>query len=101
MTQPIVSTPFDAANTANAAWVAVGAGNTVFVSKDFAGSWPMEFTLPGGAATGSVFALTFASNARLFIGTTRGRVFRADRVGSNWTVTRLDEVPGGAMPVKG
>jgi hypothetical protein len=103
MTQPIVGAPFSMANPADADWVAVGAGQLVFVSKDFATSWPagMRITLPGGAAAGDVFALAFASTTRLFIGTTRGLVFRADRSGSAWSLTRLDDAAAGALGLDG
>ena len=103
MTEPIVGAPFDPANPADADWVAVGAGQLVFVSKDFATSWPagMRITLPGGAAAGDVFALAFASTTRLFVGTTRGLVFRADRSGSAWSLTRLDDAAAGALGLDG
>jgi len=101
MTQPIVSMPYNAGAATEAEWVAVGAGNLVYVSRDFAGTWPMQFALPGGAAAGSVFALAFASTSRIFIGTTRGRVFRADRTGTTWTVSRLDDVAAGGLPISG
>lgn len=101
MTQPIVSTPFNSASPTDAQWVAVGAGSEVFVSKNFAGTWPMRFSLPGGTAAGNVFALAFASTDRLFIGTTVGRVFRADRSGTTWTVSRLDNIAAGPLPLQG
>jgi hypothetical protein len=101
MTQPIVSAPFDPSNPANAKWVAVGAGPLVFVSRDFATSWPMQFQLPGGNAAGAAFALAFASTSRLFVGTTRGRVFRADRTGSTWALTRVDDIAAGPLPIQG
>jgi hypothetical protein len=37
----------------------------------------------------------------LFIGTTRGRVFRADRTGNTWTVTRIDNAAAGPLPLSG
>jgi photosystem II stability/assembly factor-like uncharacterized protein len=101
MTQPIVGAPFDSANSADAGLVAVGAGQMVFVSDDFAASWPMDFTIPGGNAAGQIFALTFASPTRLFIGTTRGQVFQADRSGSTWSLTRLDNVAAGPIGLEG
>jgi hypothetical protein len=101
MTQPIVSPPFNPASPTEANFVAVGAGNVVFVSEDFAASWPtnLSFSLPAGS--GSVFALAFASTTRLFIGTTRGRVFRADRSNNTWTLTRLDNVAAGPLGLVG
>ncbi|MBI2189288.1 MAG: hypothetical protein HYU37_19490 [Acidobacteria bacterium] len=96
MTQPIVSAPFNPASLGDADVVAVGAGDIVFVSTDFAASWPTQFTLP--RRTGNVFALAFASSSRLFIGTTTGAVFRADWSGNKakWSVMRLDEDVDGA-----
>jgi photosystem II stability/assembly factor-like uncharacterized protein len=101
MTQPIVGLPFDPANPADAKLVAVGAGQLVFVSKDFAGTWPMQFAIPGGGAAGAVFALAFASRTRLFAGTTRGQVYRADLSGGNWLLTRLDTAVAGPLGVEG
>jgi hypothetical protein len=101
MTQPIVGAPYDPSNPAAAGLVAVGAGNMVFLSEDFAGSWPMNFTIPGGNAAGQIFALTFASPVRLYIGTTRGQVFRADRSGNTWALARLDNVAGGSIDLDG
>jgi hypothetical protein len=59
----------------------------------------MRFQIPGGASMGSVFALAFASTSRLFIGTTKGGVFRADRSGNTWSVVRLDDAPVGPLPL--
>jgi hypothetical protein len=103
MTQPIVSVPFAPADPSAANIVAAGAGQLVFVSTDFASSWPQDLvmTVPGGTAAGSVFALAFASRTRLFIGTTAGRVFRADRSGTGWIVTRIDNAAGGPLGVSG
>jgi hypothetical protein len=101
MTQPIVSTPFDPASPGDADWVAVGAGLTVFVSNDFAASWPAKlgFSLPDGS--GSVFSIAFATTTRLFVGTTIGRVFRAERSGNTWSVTPLDQVAAGPLGLTG
>jgi hypothetical protein len=101
MTEPIVSTPYNPASPSDADLVAVGAGSQVTVSTDFAASWTMQMTLPGGSAVGSVYALAFASPTRLFIGTTRGEVFRADRSGNAWTLTRLDNVSPGPLGLVG
>ena len=70
---------------------------------DFASTWPttMQIALPDGAIGGDVFALAFGSATRLFIGTTVGRVFRADRAGNSWTVTRLDDVAAGPLGLSG
>jgi hypothetical protein len=103
MTQPIVGVPFNPATPADANIVAVGAGTMVFVSDDFAKSWPKDgqLSLPGGNAAGSAFALAFASANRFYVGTTAGRVFRADRKNQKWTLTRLDTVVAGALGVRG
>jgi hypothetical protein len=101
MTQPIVGLPHDPANTADANVVALGAGDRVFISTNFATSWAVDLTLPGGAAVGAIFALAFASRTRLFIGTTRGQVFRADRSASTWGLTRLDNVAAGPIGLNG
>lgn len=99
MTQPIVSPPFNPAAPTDADLVAVGAGRDVYLSADFAGSWTMSFTLPSGS--GNVFALAFASAARLFVGTTAGRVYRADRTGDAWTTARLDNAAAGGLGLTG
>jgi hypothetical protein len=101
MTQPIVSPRYDANHPAFADWVAVGAGPMVYISNDFGTSWPTKFALPGGASAGSVFALGVATPLRFFIGTTNGRIFRADKSGNAWTVTRLDNVAAGAIGLDG
>jgi hypothetical protein len=101
MTQPIVGPPFNLANPADANLVAVGAGNMVFLSGNFAASWTMDLTIPGGDAAGQIFALTFASPTRLYIGTTRGQVFRADRSGNTWALARLDNVAAGPVGLDG
>jgi hypothetical protein len=101
MTQPVVTTPYAPTKPANAKIVAVGAGPRVYISPDFASTWPnsQTLTLPGNP--GSVFALAFASPTRLFIGTTTGEVFRADKSGNTWSVVRLDNVAAGPLAVQG
>jgi photosystem II stability/assembly factor-like uncharacterized protein len=99
MTQPIVGTPFDADSPADAKFVAVGAGRQVFVSRDFAASWPTTIALP--SQSDRIFALAFASTARLFIGTTSGKVFVANRTGNNWSLTRLDDASAGPLGLVG
>jgi hypothetical protein len=103
MTQPITGTPVDPASPADADIVAVGAADAVFVSRTFAGSWPAADTiqLPDGTAAGAIFALAFASPRLLYIGTTRGRVFRADATASGWVLTRIDDVGAGALGLVG
>jgi hypothetical protein len=97
MTQPIVSAPPnpDPAQAADANRVATGVAQRVYVSDDFGATWPpasAAIRLTGAA--GEVFALAFASRTRLFIGTTKGKVFRADQSASAWTVTPLDGTVG-------
>jgi hypothetical protein len=99
MTQPIVGAPFDPHHPGDAKYVAVGAGRQVFVSSNFASSWPMTVVLP--SASDRVFALAFAATNRLFIGTTNGKVFVANRSGTSWSLTRLDDAPAGALGLVG
>jgi len=101
MTQPVVTPRYNPASPSDADLVAVGAGPDVYLSKDFAASWPSKFTLPGGAASGDAFALAFASTTRLFVGTTSGQVFRADLLANGWNVKQLDNAPGGILGVSG
>jgi hypothetical protein len=101
MTQPIVGVPYDPANPSSADLVAVGAAQLVYLSNDFADNWLQPITIPGGAAAGAVFALAFATSNRLFAGTTRGQVFRADRSGNSWSLVRVDNVPAGPLGVVG
>jgi hypothetical protein len=102
MTQPIVGTPFNPGQPADAKIIAVGAGATVFVSRDFARSWKQNDAMELPALAGeNVFALAFASPNRLFIGTTKGRVFRADRVSTTWTLTQIDNAPAGPLGLTG
>jgi hypothetical protein len=101
MTQPIVTPRYNPANPIDANLVALGDGPTVLLSQDFANTWPMQFTLPGGVPDNDVFALAFASRTRIFVGTTLGQVFQADRTGSNWAVTRLDNAAAGPLGLTG
>jgi photosystem II stability/assembly factor-like uncharacterized protein len=101
MTQPVVGVPYNPADPASADLVAVGAGQLVYLSYDFADNWLPPITIPGGADAGDAFALAFATASRLFIGTTQGQVFRADRSGNSWSVARLDNVPAGPLGLTG
>jgi photosystem II stability/assembly factor-like uncharacterized protein len=102
MTQPIVGTPYNPGQPADAKIVAVGAGATVYVSRDFARSFKQNDAISLPAAQGeNVFALAFASPGRLFIGTTKGRVFRADRVAALWTLSQVDNAPAGPLGLTG
>ena len=101
MTQPIVTPRYDPKNPGDANLVALGDGPTVLLSQDFGNTWPSQFTLPGGVPDNDVFALAFASRNRLFVGTTRGQVFQADRAGNSWKVSRLDDVAAGPLGLTG
>jgi hypothetical protein len=101
MTQPIVTPRYNPANPTDANIVALGDGPTVLLSQDFANTWSMQFTLPGSVPDNDVFALAFASRNRLFVGTTLGQVFQADRSGNNWAMTRLDDVRAGPLGLTG
>jgi photosystem II stability/assembly factor-like uncharacterized protein len=100
MTEPIVAPPYNPSNPTDANIVAVGKGQGVFLSSDFGTTWPTEVSIPI-PATDIAFALAFASSSRLFVGTTAGRVFRLDRSGSSWKVTRLDNVTAGPLGIEG
>jgi hypothetical protein len=101
MTQPIVGMPYNPASRGDANLVAVGAGLAVFVSNDFAHSWPasLGFSLPDGS--GSVFTIALATTTQMFIGTTIGRAFRADWTGRSWSLTRLDQATAGPLGLAG
>jgi photosystem II stability/assembly factor-like uncharacterized protein len=103
MTQPIVGTPFNPAKPAEAELVAVGAGNSVYVSRDFTATWDDDdvIELPAAGGNDNVFALAFASPTRIFIGTVRGRVYRADFSGTAWSIARLDTAQASPLPLSG
>jgi hypothetical protein len=101
MTQPVVSPPYNPAKPADAEVVALGDGQDVYLSSDFGASWQQEISIPGGSKAGNVYALALASPTRLFIGTTTGRVFQADRSAANWAVQRLDNKPAGRLGLEG
>jgi hypothetical protein len=101
MTQPIVGAPYNPGTPADASLVAVAAGQEVYLSQDFASSWPITFAIAGDGAGDAIFAAAFASPARLFLGTSLGHVFRADRAGDSWTVTRLDNAAAGPLGLGG
>jgi hypothetical protein len=96
MDEPLVGTPYNPANPADAETVAFGAGPSLFISSDFGATWPTSLTV----AT-PIFAMIFASASRLYVGTTTGQVYRYDLSGSTWTPTRIDNAAGGALPLSG
>jgi hypothetical protein len=103
MTQPIVSAPYNPDNPADAELIAIGAGPSVYISIDFTANWPdsLRINLPEGASAGNIFVLTFASPTRLFIGTTKGRVYCADLSNNAWAVRRLDDAAAGKLGFEG
>ena len=101
MTQPIVSVPYNRAKPVDANLVAIGAGEKVYISNNFAATWPASGQIVLPAKSGSAFALAFASPSRLFIGTTSGKVFRADKSGSSWALAQLDNAPAGPLGLSG
>lgn len=98
MTEPIVGPPYNPASPNDAKTVALGVGTAVHISNDFGKTWKLAFDLAGSSG---VFALAFASPTRLFAGTTRGEVFRADKSGTAWTVDRIDDAAAGALGLTG
>ncbi|MGZ5503242.1 MAG: WD40/YVTN/BNR-like repeat-containing protein [Chthoniobacterales bacterium] len=106
MTEPIVSTPYNPAATADAKLVALGSakqiGSTqrcgVYLSTDFGATWPTFIQLP---TTAGVYSLTFASAMRFFVGTAAGEVFRVTRSGASWNITRIDNVSGHPLGLQG
>jgi hypothetical protein len=81
----------------------------VWISDDFGASWPGFSDKPSLAkppialpsAAGEVFALAFASRTRLYIGTTFGKLFRADETDGRWSVQRLEGGPAKRLGVSG
>jgi hypothetical protein len=99
MAAPVVGTPVNTASPAQADIVAFGGATRIHISTNFGTSWPTTLTLPAG--TGNIFAMVFASATRLYAGTTNGSVFRADNVAGTWSLTRLDDVVAGPLPLNG
>ena len=100
MTEPIVSPPYNPTRPADANVVALGAGQEVNISNDFGATWPAANIISIPTA-GGIFAMRFASASRLFVGTTTGQVFRLDRKGGQWKVSRLDNAAGGPLGLHG
>jgi len=96
MAEPLIGAP-------GSERVAFGAGNTIYVSNDFGTTWPAvvspTMTLPSGSA--GIYSMVFANDTRMFIGTTNGRVFRADFANNTWSLTRIDNATGGVLAVVG
>ena len=100
MTEPIVGPPYNPSAPEEAKLVALGAGPHVYLSKTFGASWLQSDVVPIPTAAG-IYAISFASPKRFFVGTTRSEVFRVDKTGNTWQVTRIDDGPGGALPEQG
>jgi photosystem II stability/assembly factor-like uncharacterized protein len=99
MTEPMASPPYNPANASEASVVALGSGKSVHFSTDFGGSWLTDSVDLSTQA--SIFAITFASGTRLYVGTTGGEVFRVDKAGSSWQPLRIDNVSAGALSLQG
>jgi photosystem II stability/assembly factor-like uncharacterized protein len=98
MTQPIVGPPYNPSQPADAELVALGAGDTVYLSQDFGATWPNNVRVP---TEGLIFAITFASVSQFYVGTTAGEVFRLNRSGNSWRVTRLDDAHANPLGLRG
>ena len=96
MVEPLVGAP-------GSERVAFGAGGQIYVSDDFGNTWPalpaLNMTLPAGSA--GIYSMVFANDIRMFVGTTNGRVFRADLANSAWSLTRIDDAVSGVLPLHG
>lgn len=102
MTQPIVGTRLAPQNPSDGHTVGAAVGPQVFISRDFGKTWlPNPITLPNDAVPDDIFALSFATPDRIYIGTTRGRVFRADDSAGKWLLTRIDNIASGPLILKG
>jgi photosystem II stability/assembly factor-like uncharacterized protein len=102
MTEPIVGLPYNPGHPAEAKIVALGTANAgqrvVLLSTDFGATWQTTIVIP---TQGAVYSLAFASASRLFIGTSDGEVFRADRSGNSWTVARFDDASPDPLGLRG
>jgi hypothetical protein len=104
MTEPIVGPPYNPTklNEAEIVALASAAKNTgepmVYLSNDFGATWPKQIPIP---SQGGIYSMTFASAKRLFVGTTRGEVFRVDLAGSQWQVSQINNVAAGSLVLRG
>jgi hypothetical protein len=97
MAEPLVGTPYNPSSAGDADTVAFGAGTSLFISSNFGSTWGSAVA----TLTQNIFALTFASPTRLYVGTTLGQVIRFDKSGTTWNQTRLDNVAAGPLPLSG
>jgi hypothetical protein len=99
MTEPIVSAPYNPGHAADASIIAIGSGQSVHLSTSFGASWLAKTVdLPDGA---KIYGMVFARADRFFVGTTAGEVYRADKSGSAWKLTRVDDAAAGSLPLQG
>ncbi len=70
----------------------------VYLSRDFGVTWPTFVELPTSAG---VYSLTFASGSRFFVGTSEGEVYRGQRSDTSWNVSRIDNVAGHPLGLRG
>jgi photosystem II stability/assembly factor-like uncharacterized protein len=61
----------------------VQAGRAVFISTNAGNTWPTRIALPGVAGLAS--ALAVPTTARIYVGTDRGRIYRLELTGGNWS----------------
>jgi photosystem II stability/assembly factor-like uncharacterized protein len=98
MTEPIVRAP------GNSLRVAFASGPSADISDNFGLTWPNDiahhFNIPVPSA--GIYAMTFASNTRAYVGFTNGRVYRVEDLGAGgWASWRLDDAIGGPLPLAG
>jgi hypothetical protein len=106
MTEPIVGTPYNPDQPADADLVALGSARivgqalqrVVYLSTDFGDTWPAVAPID---TQGGIYSLAFASKDLFHVGTTAGEVFRVDRVDNTWQVTRVDNVATGPLGLVG
>jgi hypothetical protein len=99
MTEPIVSTPYNPGNAAEASLVAIASGQSVHLSTDFGATW-LKTTVDLPTQAG-IYSMVFASGDRFLVGTTAGEVFRADKLVNSWQLTRIDNLPAGPLSLQG
>jgi hypothetical protein len=99
MAQPLVTTPYNPATPADAEMVAYGAGPSLYISIDFGTNWSRVTTTI--QSDEYIYTMAFASAIKLYVGTTKGRIYRYDLTGATWTETRLDNAAGGALLLAG
>jgi hypothetical protein len=96
MAEPLVGTPYNPSSPGDAETVAFGAGTLLFISTDFGVTWTQVATV-----TQNIFALTFATPSRLYVGTTLGQVIRFDKSGATWNQAQIDIAAAGPLGVSG